>query len=62
MVVSKNAEKSTDERLSDIELTLQKISDAIGAMDSRVDQLHQETQRMASVIQRLKLRSDAERH
>ena len=58
MVDSENAKKSTEERLSDIEASLKKISLAIGRMDDRMDQLHQETQRMAGVVQRLKLRSD----
>lgn len=58
MVDSENAKKSTEERLSDIEASLKKISLAIGQMDDRMDQLHQETQRMAGVVQRLKLRSD----
>ena len=58
MVDSENAKKSTEERLSAIEASLQKISMAIGQMDDRMDQLHQETQRMAGVVQRLKLRSE----
>ncbi|MEX6632017.1 hypothetical protein [Hyphococcus lacteus] len=58
MVEADKAKTSTEERLSAIEASLQKISLAIGQMDDRMDQIHQETQRMAGVVQRLKLRSD----